>query len=523
MTVDAKRGASMNRVRIALSTLALGLCCSCAVMQGFDPLRAVPGVTPVSEDVSLVLDAWKTNYAGSVSIALRVEGTVREVRFHARDMDLQSVRLETPDGTIGLEHAVGEKGTVTARLPSPLGPGDYTLEVAFANDFETRGTGIYRTEQAGEAYLFTQFQPEFARLAFPCFDEPHFKIPWQLTLVVPAGHLAVSNTPVEEESSSGETRTIRFRRTEPLPSYLVALAIGPLETTPVPNMSIPSRIVTAKGKRHLTGEAVSLTPRLLKALEDYFGSPYPYRKLDQLAVPEFNFGAMENVGAITYRDTILLRDPGSLTTAQKQRLSSVMAHEMAHMWFGNLVTPKWWDDLWLNESFASWLALKMVNRVYPELDMSNRDISTRQWAMANDALPSTMAIRRHVPSDANMTGLMDRALAYTLAGPVKPHQLGNIPFGMADAHYKNRRRVFAWLVENYDRVKPRMPEQSLPYLPWLSAGNSPDLIGETRAFLLDTERIVPGIEKEMDEAEDVVTHRVRLNRKEKQALVEYLR
>src|SRR5206468_7500196 len=190
-------------------------------------------------------------------------------------------------------------------------------------------TGLYRMKVENEWYTFTQFEATDARGALPCWDEPEFKIPFQMTLVVPEGHLAIGNTPVERESVAGGRKTYVFEKTQPLPSYLLAIATGPLETVPIAGMSIPGRIVTVKGATALAGEAAKATPPLVAALEKYFGIPYPYRKLDLLAVPEFWPGAMENAGAITFADGILLIDPKAASAAQKRTMVAVNAHELA--------------------------------------------------------------------------------------------------------------------------------------------------------------------------------------------------
>jgi alanyl aminopeptidase len=203
--------------------------------------------------------------------------------------------------TIPLRSAVtdSKQGLVTLTAPHTMIPGSYALELAFDVKYARDGVGLYKTVNQGDAYLFTQFEANHARKAFPCWDEPGFKIPWQLSLTIPEDLQAVSNAPAAQESRDGGMRTLHFGRTPPMPSYLVALAVGPLELVNVDGLSVPGRIVTSRGQAGLTADIARISPEILIRLEDYFGLPYPYSKLDQVAVPEFAFGGMENAGLIT--------------------------------------------------------------------------------------------------------------------------------------------------------------------------------------------------------------------------------
>ena len=415
------------------------LLCACTPSY---PMRLGRTVLPLSQDIALDIDADRDGYTGEVAIELDVRMYTDTIRFHAGEMDLESVVLDGPDNSIPLDCTAGDKGIVTARAPALLKPGRYTLKIEFAREFNRKGVAIYKTEHAGAAYVFTQFEPEFAREAFPCWDDPGFKIKWRMTLKVPKDHMAVSNTPPQRVTTSPGSKTVRFMRTRPMPSYLLAVATGPMEALPVEGMSVPGRIITARGQKHLAEMARQISPPLLKTLEDYFECPYPYEKLDQIAVPEFNFGAMENAGAITYRDSILLKDPGTTAASQRSRQAVIVAHEMAHMWFGNLVTPKWWDDLWLNESFASWMALKVVRKVHPEFDLANSDIGSRERAMGADSVASTRPIRREVRAEENMSKLFN-AIAYSKGMAILTmveDWLGEENFRKGMVHYMNQHR-----------------------------------------------------------------------------------
>jgi aminopeptidase N len=368
-------------------------------------------VVPTFEAVELTLDPRRKEYSGVAHVDLDVKTATRTIRFHARDMLLVKTVLRSERDQVPLAIEAGERGIRLARSPRELPPGKYTLDVEFTNEFGGRAAGLYRVDKGGESYAFTQFEADDARGAFPCWDEPEFKIPYQITLKVPAAHLAVSNTPAESELAQGEWKTVVFRRTRPLPSYLIAFASGPFETVPIPGLSIPGRVVTVKGTASQTGLAVSMTPPILRALERYFGGGYPYEKLDLIAVPEFWPGAMENPGAITFADGVLLLDDRRASLAERSRLAKYLAHELSHMWFGDLVTMRWWDDLWLNESFAEWMGDKIAQEVYPEYHLNIDQGTEVQTAFHEDARLASHALRQPVEAVDNLLQLVD-ALTY---------------------------------------------------------------------------------------------------------------
>ena len=379
---------------------------------GEDASTRLPSdVAPTFQSVRLDLNADKTDYTGSTRIEIVVRRETPSIRFHAVEMELKRISLRGSRGVVALVPDSLGGGIVAARAPSPIAPGAYTLTIEFANDFDTRAAGLYRLTSEGHAYAFTQFEATDARKAFPCWDEPAFKFPYQLTIAVPEAHRAVSNTPVEKETVAKGIRTVVFAKTKPLPSYLIAIATGPLEFTPIPGLRVPGRVVTPKGASALAGVAVKMTPPIFDAVEKYFGIPYPYEKLDLIAVPEFSPGAMENAGAITYGDRFLLFDEKTISAAERSTLAIFTAHEIAHMWFGDLVTMKWWNDLWLNESFAEWLGDKIADQVQPQSQIQLEALTELQTAFVADAQIATHAIRQPV---ANMENLWQAAdeLAY---------------------------------------------------------------------------------------------------------------
>jgi len=403
--------ALMRRAAVVLLVLAAPAAADTPPAPPGSGHRLGTDVVPVFEAIRLTADARKPDYTGSVRIELDVRKPVSAFSLHARDIEVSSVSLTGPAGAVDVRHGGGDRGRLDLATASPLRPGRHVLEIEFSNEYDTQATGLYKVVVGGDAYLFTQFEADDARQAFPCWDEPAFKIPYEMTVVVPEADQAVSNTlPVSDTVKDGQ-RTVVFGRTKPLPSYLLALATGPLEFVPIPGMSVPGRVVTVKGASAMAGEAVRTTPPVLAALERYFGRPYPYEKLDLIAVPEFWPGAMENAGAVTFRDTVLLLDSRGASAAERRLLVEISAHELAHMWFGDLVTMEWWDDLWLNESFASWMGNKISAETFPEFGTQVEAMAGTQFAMSTDARLSTRAIRQPVSSLDNLLQSADE-LAY---------------------------------------------------------------------------------------------------------------
>ncbi len=380
-----------------------------------DHLRLTHDVVPVAQSVELTLDPAKEDYSGRTIIDLFAPAPFTSFRLHALGPVVATATLTDPAGhATPLTATVKqpEPALVTLTAPAPLPAGNYRLTIEFNAKYKHDGLGLYKTISRGESYLFSQFEDRHARECFPCWDEPAFKINWQLTLKVPAALAVVSNAAVASETREGDWKTIAYGRTPPMPAYLVALAVGPLEFVPVPGLSVPGSIVTPKGQAGLAAEAVRLAPPLLARLEDYFGIPYPYAKLDQIAVPEYVYGAMENAGLITYTDRLLLMDPEKPSFTTRRRLANVMAHEMSHMWFGDLVTMAWWDDVWLNESFADWICARVVEQQFPEFRIQIQQSKEIKGAMRTDALPSVTAIRRHLTAADDPSLLFDE-LSYS--------------------------------------------------------------------------------------------------------------
>ena len=343
-------------------------------------------------------------YTGRVEIDVSLDRELRRFELHAADLELQSARVRsTHEQTASIElHP--ERETCSLEVPESVAPGEITLELTFAGQLRSDLRGLYGARSGEHNYAFTQLQAADARRFFPCLDEPDQKARFALSVTTSSDNFVVSNSPVEQsiELDGGQKR-LTFAQTPLLSSYLVALGVGQLVASePVYAGETPIRVVHVPGNEHMTSFALEAARESLTRLAAYFDLPYPYAKLDLVAVPDFEIGAMENAGAVFFRETLLLIDESQVSLAEKKRAAEVIAHELAHMWYGNLVTMRWWDDLWLNEAFATWMAFDIVAGWKPEWHMWNDFAHARNSALQLDALANTHPIYTEVrtPSEA---------------------------------------------------------------------------------------------------------------------------
>jgi alanyl aminopeptidase len=380
-----------------------------------DTLRLDRNVVPTFESIRLHLDPEKKDYEGEVEINLDVRVPTRAFRLHAQDLDIQRVELTRDGHVLPARWSTGPDGLMRIAAGQPLSTGPCILIIRFANDIPDKGFGLFRVDEEGQSYLSTQFEMTYARQAFPCWDEPGFKNPFQVTITLPSAFSAFSNTPVEKTTLSGQKKTVVFEKTPPLSVYAVAFVAGPFETVPIMGMSVPGNVIVTAGNARLAGETARVTPAILGALEKRF-TAYPFRKLDLVAVPG-QWGAMENPGLVIFDQNILLMDPAASTLDSRHNCSWVIAHELAHMWFGDLVTMSWWNETWLNESFATWIGIDIMDEVFPLYRSFVWDIQGTQRAMTTDALPSTRPIRRDIRADDDPMQVFDE-LSYQKGGAV---------------------------------------------------------------------------------------------------------
>ena len=375
---------------------------SCAFAQ--PQFRLPAGISPERYEARLAIDPRMPDFSGDLAIDVRIDRATDVVWLNATAISIERAELRQADRGAGLEVVAGGEDFVGLR--GAFAPGRARLLISYRGKVDSLLVeGIFRQEERGEWYVLTQFQAIGARRAFPCFDEPQWKTPWAITIDAPAGQVVVANTPATgtsaAEGRSGWTRH-RFAVTRPLPSYLVAFAVGPYDVVDggtAGSRKTPLRYLTPKGRGSEARYARESTPALLERLEDYFGTPYPFEKLDAIAIPQLvTFGAMENVGLITYGSQFLLARPHEETERFREVFAGLAAHEMAHMWFGNLVTLAWWDDTWLNEAFASWIATKVAYAYQPKWNNGEYRGQTRSAALAADRLATARRIRNPVGS-----------------------------------------------------------------------------------------------------------------------------
>jgi aminopeptidase N len=345
----------------------LGTILSVAAVAESVDYRLPAEVQPTAQSIILTLDPSKTDFTGSTVLQLEIAEDVNSIGIYQQDIDMTSIMLRSAEGERALTAEIGEYDINWLSDGKKIAAGEYELAIEFAASYSTDALGMHRTHFEGNDYIFTQMESMFLRRAIPSFDEPSFKIPYTLTIIAPEDLTVVANTPVASESREDGWQSVEFMETKPMSSYLIALAVGPLDRAALDGMSVPGYVYVPKGHADSLGFVLSNTPVIVNALEGYFGTDYPFRKLDFVGVPEFAFGAMENVGLVTYRLEYLTHGDDA-SGANAQATLGVIAHEVGHMWFGNLVTMEWWNDLWLNESFASWIDERMVETLYPEFD-----------------------------------------------------------------------------------------------------------------------------------------------------------
>lgn len=376
--------------------------------------RLPSAVVPTRYDVTLSVEPDQGRFSGVVAIQLEAREAIRSVTLHALELDIHETTVESG----GVQHTVSlsadaQSETLTLTLSREIQPGPAMVALTFSGRLNQQMKGLYEARAGPERYAFTQCEATDARRVMPCFDEPDLKAVFKLTAVVPDHLVALSNMDVEAESTDRSTRrkTVTFAETPRMSTYLMALAVAKLEHREALIDGTRVAVYATPGQLALTGFAQEVMRACLPRLNAYFDLPYPLAKLDLVAVPDFAMGAMENWGAIFFRENRLLLDPAQASANTLRDVANVITHEVVHQWFGNLVTMEWWDDLWLNESFATWLACKIVDDWHPEWQSWVEFARDKHIPLGVDALASTRPISSTVRTAAEAEEMFD-ALTY---------------------------------------------------------------------------------------------------------------
>ncbi len=379
-----------------------------------DEYRLPKTVIPSRYEIRLEPDLESSTFKGEERIAVSVKSATAEVVLNALELEIASATAERAGRSLGatveLEPA---RERAHLKFPQPLDDGEWTLKIAFSGILNDKLHGFYRSQyqdQQGRTHRLatTQMESTDARRAFPCWDEPELKACFKVALVIDESLTAVSNSAQESERRlAGGKKEVVFRETIPMSTYLVAFIVGPFEATEPADAGTPLRVVHVAGKSGLAPFARQIGVFSLKFFASYYGLKYPGDKLDLIAIPDFAAGAMENLGAVTFRETALLADDKTASRQELERIADVVAHELAHMWFGDLVTMRWWNGIWLNEAFATFMEMLAVDAWKPEWKRWDSFSVGRAGAMAVDGLRSTRSVEFEVRSPDECRAMFD--------------------------------------------------------------------------------------------------------------------
>ncbi len=398
---------NIRRIAVVFCALALALPSRAAVPEA-PKLQLGTNVVPRQYRLDLTLAPGSDTFHGAVEIDIQIADATPLIWLNSLNLAISSVSLRSGGAEITPVLLPEQHGFIALQFDHPVS-GAGTLRFEYSGKVvKNSDAGVFALDEDGETYLYSQFEPSDARRAFPCFDQPSFKVPWRITLHVPAGVSGFANTPQESATpETGGMQAVRFRISKPLPTYLVAFAAGRFETVDAGHVGkAPLRVIVPRGHTADAQFAAEAIPQMLAIEEKYFGRPYPYEKLDSLVMPVSNF-AMENAGLITYGQDLLLAPPGTDSLSRQRICALVVAHEMAHQWLGDMVTMKWWDDIWLNEGFASWMERKIVGEWKPGWRADVTAVQARLKSMDLDSLLSARRIVQPIESEGDIANAFD--------------------------------------------------------------------------------------------------------------------
>jgi aminopeptidase N len=376
--------------------------------------------TPENYKLTFTPNLEKATFEGDEAISIRVLKPTSEITLNAADIDFHEVTI-TSGGSTQTAKITPEKDKemVVLTVEKPLSAGPATVHITYTGILNDEMRGLYLgKDDQGRKYAASQFEATDTRRAFPSFDEPAYKATFDITAVADKGQVAISNQKVVSDTPGpGDKHTVRFATTAKMSPYLAALVVGNFEYIEGEADGIPIRVYSTPGKKEMGKFALEAAEHVLSYYDKYFNIKYPYGKLDLVGLPDFSAGAMENTGCITFREVILLIDEKQGSVDLKKTIASVIAHEMAHQWFGDLVTMKWWDDIWLNEGFATWMSSKPIEAWKPEWNFDLDDVSNTGGTLNTDSLANTRPIHQAADTPAQIVELFD-GIAYGKAASV---------------------------------------------------------------------------------------------------------
>jgi aminopeptidase N len=475
----------MNRILLGFALLSSCLCSA---------QRLPSNVVPDHYALHFTPDFASNSFAGDETIDVRVMTPTKDIVLNAVDIDFRDTKVKANDKEqTATVTPNDDKETVTLQLTSEVPAGAATIHIAYVGQLNDKLRGMYHSEANHRKYVVTQFEAIDARVAFPSFDEPAYKATFDISATVDKDDTAISNGRiVSDEPGTAGKHTIRFSTTPKMSTYLVALTVGDWKCVSGEEDGIALRVCSVPGKEQQGKFALEATKAILHYYDQYFAIKYPYGKLDQIAASDFEAGAMENTGAIIYRESDLLLDESKASVNDQKEVAFVIAHEMAHQWFGDLVTMKWWDDIWLNEGFASWMESKPVAAWKPEWKISQDQVLTSQRALETDSVQNTRPIRQKAESRQEINSLFDgiaygktAAVLRMLEGFLGPEEFRNGVNSYLQAHaYSNATAQDFWGAmaaasgKPIDKIMPTFVTQpGVPYVALQAKCMNGDTVG----------------------------------------------
>jgi aminopeptidase N/puromycin-sensitive aminopeptidase len=378
-------------------------------------------VIPSHYSLSFTPDLKAATFSGSEVIDVNIKQPTSVITLNAIELKFLSVEIDNRDGVAqsGSVSLDPEKQQATLTFPKTISAGDATLKIHFTGILNNELRGFYLSKTARRSYAVTQFESTDARRAFPCFDEPAFKANYDISLTIDAGDTAISNSAIASDTPGPDParHTLVFATTPKMSTYLVAFVVGDFQCIRGEQDGVKLRVCSTPDKIQLTPFALDVAKFALHYYDHYFGIHYPLKKLDFIGIPDFEAGAMENFGAITFRETDLLLDPKTASFRNQRNATLAIVHEMAHQWFGDLVTMQWWDNVWLNEGFATWMETKCTGAMHPKWEIPQYVAADKQRTLDYDAQPTTRAIRARADTPDEIDQMFD-LIAYNKAAAV---------------------------------------------------------------------------------------------------------